>query len=237
LEGEKVPDTNFVLERPHPLKHKVKRAATIRRMTSEGMRGQLFVMLGASGVGKGTLREQLLAQNPMFYSVSWTTREQRPGELDGVHYHFRTRAEFEAELEHGAGFLEHAEFVGNFYGTPRAPVEAALGQGQNVMLEIEVLGALQVAQNSPEAILMFIAPPSLSELERRLRGRATESEERIQKRLSRATEEIRAARQFRYIVINDTLEVALSDLQAIVQAEGLNSERWSGEALERILQT
>ncbi|MBC7647445.1 MAG: guanylate kinase [Pseudopedobacter sp.] len=201
------------------------------------MRGQLFVMLGASGVGKGTLREQLLAQIPMFYSVSMTTREQRPGEIDGVHYHFRTRAEFENELEQGAGFLEHAEFVGNLYGTPRAPVEVALNRGENVMLEIEVLGAIQVAQNSPHAILMFIAPPSLSELERRLRGRATESEERIQKRLLRATEEIRAARQFRYIVVNDTLEQGLLDLVAIVQAEGLKSERWSGDALEGILRS
>jgi guanylate kinase len=206
-------------------------------MTSEGMRGQLFVMLGASGVGKGTLRERLLAQIPMFYSISWTTREQRLGEIDGVHYHFRTRAEFEYELEGGAGFLEHAEFVGNLYGTPRAPVEAALSRGENVMLEIEVVGAIQVAQNSPDAILVFIAPPSLSELERRLRGRATESEERIQKRLLRATEEIRAARQFRYIVVNDTLEQGLLDLVAIVQAEGLKSERWSVDALEGILKS
>ena len=116
-------------------------------------------------------------------------------------------------------------------------MEVALNRGENVMLEIEVLGAIQVAQNSPDAILMFIAPPSLSELERRLRGRATESEERIQKRLLRATEEIRAARQFRYIVVNDTLEQGLLDLVAIVQAEGLKSERWSGDALEGILRS
>ncbi|MBB6098927.1 guanylate kinase [Deinobacterium chartae] len=198
-------------------------------------RGLLFVMTGASGVGKGTIRARLLERVPMFYSISWTTREQRPGEVDGVDYHFRTREQFEAELLTGAGFLEHAEFVGNRYGTPRAPVEAALARGEHALLEIEVEGAMQVAAAAPEAVLIFIMPPSLSELRRRLVGRATETPERIERRLARAREEILAAHRFRYVVVNDRVERAVADLEALIRAEELRSTRWPQSELEGVI--
>ena len=137
-------------------------------------RGLLIVMTGASGVGKGTIRERWLADQDIFYSVSWTTSEARPGERDGIDYHFVSREVFQAEIDRN-GFLEHAEFVGNHYGTPIAPIEAALARGQDVVLEIEVLGAMQNKPRIPEAILVFIVPPIPTELRRRLEGRATET--------------------------------------------------------------
>ncbi|WP_221090152.1 guanylate kinase [Deinococcus aquaedulcis] len=182
-------------------------------------RGLLLVMTGASGVGKGTLRERWLAGQDVFYSTSWTTREARPGEEHGVHYVFVTPDDFEAKAQ-ANGFLEHAAFVGNRYGTPMEPIEAALSRGQDVILEIEVEGAMQVkARMGDEAILIFIMPPSLSELRRRLEGRATETPERIEKRLARAREEIREAHEFRYVVVNDDLDRAVDDLHAIQRAE------------------
>ncbi|GGR67807.1 guanylate kinase [Deinococcus seoulensis] len=182
-------------------------------------RGLLLVMTGASGVGKGTLRERWLAGQDVFYSTSWTTREARPGEQDGVDYVFVTPEAFEAKAQ-ADGFLEHAAFVGNRYGTPIEPIEAALSRGQDVILEIEVEGAMQVkARMGDEAILIFIMPPSLSELRRRLEGRATETPERIEKRLARAREEIREAHEFRYVVVNDDLDRALGELHAIQRAE------------------
>ena len=182
-------------------------------------RGLLIVITGASGVGKGTLRERWLAGQNVFYSTSWTTREARPGERDGVDYVFVTPQTFEAKAQQG-GFLEHATFVGNRYGTPVEPIEAALNRGQDVILEIEVEGAMQVgARMGEEAILVFIMPPSLSELRRRLEGRATETPERIEKRLARAREEIREAHEFRYVVVNDDLERAVAEMHAIQTAE------------------
>ncbi|MCD0168383.1 guanylate kinase [Deinococcus sp. 23YEL01] len=182
-------------------------------------RGLLLVMTGASGVGKGTLRERWLAGQDVFYSTSWTTREARPGEQDGVDYVFVTPGAFESKAQ-ADGFLEHAAFVGNRYGTPIEPIEAALSRGQDVILEIEVEGAMQVkARMGDEAILIFIMPPSLSELRRRLEGRATETPDRIEKRLARAREEIREAHEFRYVVVNDDLDRALGELHAIQRAE------------------
>jgi guanylate kinase len=197
--------------------------------------GLLYVITGASGVGKGTLIRELLLEQKMFYSISWTTRAARTGEQDGIHYHFRSPEAFTAELEQGAGFLEHAEFVGNRYGTPRGPVEAALARGEDVLLEIEVLGAMQVKASTPEAILIFIMPPTLQELRNRLVGRATESLERIEKRLTRAKEEIRSAHDFRYIVVNDQLETAVDEIRSIVIAEKLRSQRWQQSELEELL--
>jgi guanylate kinase len=182
-------------------------------------RGLLLVMTGASGVGKGTLRERWLTGQDVFYSTSWTTREARPGEQDGVDYVFVTPEAFESKAQ-ADGFLEHAAFVGNRYGTPIEPIEAALSRGQDVILEIEVEGAMQVkARMGDEAILIFIMPPSLSELRRRLEGRATETPDRIEKRLARAREEIREAHEFRYVVVNDDLDRALGELHAIQRAE------------------
>lgn len=182
-------------------------------------RGLLIVITGASGVGKGTLREQWLAGQNVFYSTSWTTREPRPGEVDGRDYVFVSPAEFLEKAQQG-GFLEHAQFVGNHYGTPIEPIQAALERGQDVILEIEVEGAMQVKNRMGEqAILIFIMPPSLTELRRRLTGRATETPERIEKRLARARDEIREAHAFRYVIVNDDLDRAVQELLAVQQAE------------------
>lgn len=199
-------------------------------------RGLLLVMTGASGVGKGTIRQELEKIEDYHYSISWTTRESRPGEEHGVHYFFKTRDEFESEIHSGMGFLEHAEFVGNRYGTPRAAVEEQLQKGRNVLLEIEVQGAMQVKQAMPEAILIFIMPPSLTELKNRLVGRATEPLEKIEKRLAKATSEILMAHEFKYCVLNDNVTRAVEDIQAIIRAERLSALRLTAEELQAIVQ-
>jgi guanylate kinase len=215
-------------------------AATLeRQMTDEKQhqprpRGLLIVMTGASGVGKGTLRELWLAEQDVFYSVSWTTRTPRPGERPGQDYHFVDAQDFLTGIGQ-EGFLEHAEFAGNHYGTPRGPIEAALARGQDVILEIEVKGAMQVRQSTDEAILVFIMPPSLTELRRRLEGRATENPDQIERRLSRAREEILEAHAFDYVVMNDDLTRAVADMHAIQRAERSRSERLSPETLGEIV--
>lgn len=195
-------------------------------------RGLLIVMTGASGVGKGTLREQWLKDQDVFYSTSWTTREPREGEVNGREYVFVTPEEFLTKASQN-GFLEHAQFVGNHYGTPIEPIEAALDRGQDVVLEIEVEGAMQVKERmGEEAVLVFIMPPSLTELRRRLTGRATETPDRIEKRLTRATDEIREAHRFRYVVVNDDLDRAVREMRAVQQAERAAQKRredWTPE--------
>ncbi|WP_102126120.1 guanylate kinase [Deinococcus planocerae] len=205
-------------------------------------RGLLLVITGASGVGKGTLRERWLAGQDVFYSTSWTTREARPGERDGLDYVFVTPEVFLDQARQG-GFLEHAQFVGNHYGTPAQPIEAALARGQDVVLEIEVEGAMQVKERmGDEAILVFIMPPSLTELRRRLVGRATETPERIEKRLARAVGEITHAHAFRYVIVNDDLDRAVAELHAVQRAERarqLPEEEWTPEdhAAARLAET
>lgn len=182
-------------------------------------RGILFVMTGASGVGKDTIRSAaapFLAE--MVYSISATTRGQRPGEQHGVQYYFIGREQFE-EMIAGQALLEYADYVGDYYGTPVAPVKEALARGQDVLLELELVGARQVKKRMPEAVMLFIAPPSLEELERRLRGRGTDSEEKMQKRLARAREEIRALREFDYLIVNDEVGRAVTELESIIRAE------------------
>lgn len=196
-------------------------------------RGNLFVMTGASGVGKGTIRGRLLEYHRMYYSISMTTRPPRPGERHGVDYYFVSKAEFESRIAQN-GFLEWAQYVDDYYGTPREPVEEALNNGQDVLLEIEVQGALQVKQTLPEAILVFIIPPSLSELRRRLLVRGTDSLAKIRKRLERAVEEIGMADRFKYVLVNDQLDKAVSDFAAIIQAERLLQPRMT-EAIARAL--
>lgn len=205
-------------------------------------RGLLIVMTGASGVGKGTLRERWLAGQDVFYSTSWTTREPRPGEVDGRDYVFVSAEDF-LEKARASGFLEHAQFVGNHYGTPIEPIEAALARGQDVVLEIEVEGAMQVKERvGDQAILIFIMPPSLTELRRRLTGRATETPERIERRLARARDEIREAHAFRYVIVNDDLGRAVQELRAVQRTERAQqrpSGEWSAEdhAASRLAQT
>lgn len=213
---------------------KLSQQTTISTVTGHPQRGLLIVMTGASGVGKGTLREKWLKDQSVFYSMSWTTREARSGERPGLDYHFVSAEQFESHAQ-ASGFLEHAEFVGNRYGTPRGPIDEALSRGQDVILEIEVLGAMQVAAHSEEAILIFIMPPSLSELRKRLEGRATETPDRIEKRLARAREEILEARHFRYVVVNDDLDRAVDDLYAIQRAERLKAAHLNDLVLQSIV--
>ena len=186
--------------------------------------GILFVMTGASGVGKDTIRQAALPDiGNMQYSISATTREKRVGEVEGKHYYFYDKDKFKTAIEAG-NMLEHAEYVGDFYGTPRQPVEKALAAGQDMLLELELVGARQVKEAMPKAVMVFIAPPSLVELERRLRGRGTDSEDKIQKRLARAREEIKAVREFDYVVVNDVLAKAVDEFASVIKAERAKSQ-------------
>lgn len=182
-------------------------------------KGKTFIICGPSGVGKGTVVSRLLETDPtLYFSVSATTRAPRAGEADGVHYHFLTRERFQEWIDAG-DFLEHAQFVGNFYGTPRRYVDEAMDQGRDVLLDIEIQGAEQIHQKRPEAVRIYIAPPSWEELERRLTGRGTEDTEKIRSRLARGREEFAAARDFDYLVINDTVDHAVAEIRAIMTAE------------------
>jgi guanylate kinase len=198
-------------------------------------RGILFVMTGASGVGKDTIRQAALPDmDNLFYSISATTRERRPGEVHGKQYYFYDKATFERMLAED-GLLEHAEYVGDYYGTPAKPVYDALQRGEDVLLELELVGARKVKERLPEAIMLFIAPPTLIELERRLRGRGTDSEEKIQKRLARAREEIKAVKEFDYVVVNDMLAVAAETFKSIIHAERARSKHLSQQDIARFL--
>jgi len=182
-------------------------------------RGKTFIICGPSGVGKGTVVARLLASNPnLYFSVSATTRQPRHGEVDGVHYHFLSREQFQQWIAEDA-FLEHAEFVGNYYGTPKKYVDAAMDQGRDVILDIEIQGAEQVHQQRPEAVRIYVAPPSWAELERRLIGRGTEDMEKVRSRLERGKQEFAAASSFDYFVINDTVDNAVTEISAIMLAE------------------
>ena len=182
-------------------------------------KGKTFIICGPSGVGKGTVVARLLASDPtLYFSVSATTRAPRPGEVDGVHYHFLTMEQFEKWIDEDQ-FLEHAQFVGNRYGTPRLYVDKAMDQGRDVLLDIEIQGADQVKRKRPETVRIYVAPPSWAELERRLSSRGTDSQEKIQKRLVRAKVEFQTAHTYDYFVINDSVENAVRELEAIMTAE------------------
>lgn len=192
-------------------------------------------MTGASGVGKDTIRQAALPDiDNLFFSISATTRTRRPGEVHGKHYFFYQHETFKEMIEKDA-LLEYAEYVGDFYGTPAEPVEQALAAGRDVLLELELQGARKVKERLPQAIMIFIAPPSLSELERRLRGRGTDSEERIQKRLSRAREEIRAVKEFDYVVVNDMLATAVRDFCSIIYAERARTQQLGDKDIRNFL--
>jgi guanylate kinase len=182
------------------------------------MEGTLFVVAAPSGAGKSTLVNALLEREPAIsLSISHTTRPPRPGEQYGRHYYFVERAEFEREIADGI-FLEHAEVHGNLYGTSRTTVSDLLCQGRDVLLEIDWQGARQIRKSKPDCVSVFILPPSRLELERRLRGRASDSAEVIERRLHNSREEIAHAQEFDYIIVNDGFDDALGDLQAIVRA-------------------
>lgn len=180
--------------------------------------GKLYVISGSSGVGKGTIIKEFLKKHPEFkLSVSSTTRAPREGEVHGVNYFFISKEEFTERAENG-DFLEWAEFSGNMYGTSKDYVQKTLSEGHNLILEIDTKGALNVKSILPESVLIFILPPSMEELEARLRGRKTESEEAIQKRLESTKLEIENSKKFDHKIVNDNLDKALADLESVVLA-------------------
>ena len=188
-------------------------------------RGLLIVFSGPSGSGKGTvLSEALKRSDDLVVSVSATTRAPREGEIDGVNYHFYDKEKF-LNLVSDNGFLEWACFCENYYGTPRAYVEKMLDEGKNVVLEIEVQGAMKIKQKCPDALFIFNLPPSTEILEQRLRGRGTDSEEVINKRLETAKWEISQAQKYDYVVVNDVLEDAVDEFLAIIKGEKCNVKR------------
>ncbi len=188
-------------------------------------KGRLFVVSGPSGVGKGTVISKMMKKDPSLWkSVSATTRKPREGEVDGVDYYFVERSDFERAAE-GGGFLEWAEYSGNLYGTPASSVQAHLDAGENVILEIEVQGAMQVRKSAPEAVLVFVKPPSMDELERRLRGRGSESEEAMASRLEAARMELSREMEYDYVFVNDDVDTTVDEmLDCIANAGGQPQE-------------
>lgn len=187
--------------------------------------GLLIVLSGPAGVGKGTVCTALRSRMPeLVYSVSATTRQPRPGEIDGVNYFFKSREQFLQMIDHDA-MLEHAEYVGNFYGTPRDFVDETLASGKNVILEIEVQGAMKVKDKFPEAVMVFLLPPSLAELKARITGRGTETLDTINTRMNVAVEELSLLSQYDYAVMNDEIDTACDKIRSIILAENCRRER------------
>ena len=192
-------------------------------------RGLLIVFSGPSGVGKGTVRQEIFStpDHKFEYSVSMTTRAQRPGEVDGKDYFFRSREEFEELIRNGQ-MLEYAEYVGNYYGTPLTYVNETLDKGIDVFLEIEVQGALQVKKKVPDAVFIFLTPPDLNELQERLVGRGTDSEEVIAQRIERAREEIALMSEYDYAIVNDEVPLAAERVKRVIEAEHFLVDRVIG---------
>lgn len=181
-------------------------------------KGKLFVFSGPSGTGKGTIVKELLKSPDTWFSVSCTTRAPREGEIDGVHYFFVTQEKYDQMIEEG-GFLEHASIYNNSYGTPKAPALEAMEQGKDVILDIEMQGAFQIKEAYPDAILVFVLPPSLKELSNRIHHRGTETEEQIQVRMATTLQEIEQLPKYHYFLINDDLDRAVEDAKSIIKAE------------------
>ena len=187
-------------------------------------KGLILVISGPSGAGKGTVRNELLKNSDFVFSVSATTRDPRPGEVRDVDYHYITREEFEGKIERGE-MLEYTRYSGEYYGTVLAEATAVIESGRNLILEIEVEGAMNVKRNYPDAILIMLLSPSFAEQERRLRARATETEEKIAKRLARTHEEMEYFSNYDYVVCNDVVEDCAAQIRAIVQVEGYSTKR------------
>lgn len=189
-------------------------------------KGLLIIISGPAGSGKGTIVSRLRELAPFDFSVSATTRSPRPGEQHGVHYYFVDKADFESKIREGE-MLEYAQYVGNYYGTPKKPVEDALNEGKNIILDIEVQGALQIKEKMPEAIMIYVLPPDYETLLARIRGRGTETEEVIQKRMNQAKNEIQTFPSYDYVVINRDggIERAAQDILSILYAEKMRTVR------------
>ena len=196
-------------------------------------KGRLIVFSAPSGCGKGTMLEEILKDERFAVSVSATTRSPREGEKDGVNYHFLSREDFEQRIADGK-FIEHAEYCQNLYGTLVSEVDGRLEQGLNVILEIEPQGAMKIREKRPDAMFIFIVPPSVNELRRRLKKRGTESDEVIEERVSKAAWEISQAEKYDYVIVNDALEDAISDFFAVIRGEQLKTE-FSGNIIEEVL--
>jgi len=188
--------------------------------------GLLIVLSGPAGVGKGTVCSALRSQMPdIVYSVSATTRQPRQGEVEGVNYFFKSREQFQDMIARDA-LLEHAEYVGNYYGTPREFVDKTLASGKDVILEIEVQGALKVKEKFPEAIFVFLLPPSLDELKQRITGRGTETQDIINTRMNVAVEEMNLLRHYDYAVMNDEIDAACDRIRSIIIAEHCRKDKF-----------
>ncbi len=195
-------------------------------------KGLLLVVSAPSGCGKGTILGEILKDDSFYYSISATTRAPREGEQDGVNYHFITKEEFEQRIAQG-GMLEYAQYCGNYYGTPKKEVEQMRDAGRDVILEIEVAGAMKVRARCPDAVFLFIAPPSVEELRRRLNKRGTEAAEVIEERVSQAARELSYANRYDYIIVNGELEKAIQDFRTVVRAEKLRTK--NGNKIDEVL--
>ena len=182
-------------------------------------KGLLIVISGASGTGKGTVCKKILSDLPeVAYSISATTRTPRPGEVDGREYYFLSKDEFQTWIAEEK-FLEYANVYGNFYGTPINKIEERLNRGEDIILEIDVQGALSVKRKCPEGVYIFLLPPSLEELKNRIEGRGTETPDSLERRLANAVAEIQIGREYNYVVVNDTIDNASAQIKAILTAE------------------
>lgn len=195
-------------------------------------KGLLLVVSAPSGCGKGTILGEILKDDSFYYSISATTRAPREGEQDGVNYHFITKEEFKQRIAQG-GMLEYAQYCGNYYGTPKKEVEQMRDAGRDVILEIEVEGAMKVRALCPDAVFLFIAPPSVEELRRRLNKRGTEAAEVIEERVSQAARELSYADRYDYIIVNGELEKAIQDFRTVVRAEKLRTK--NGNKIDEVL--
>ena len=196
-------------------------------------KGLLIVVSAPSGCGKGTILGEVLKEDNFYYSVSATTRCPREGEVNGINYHFISKEEFQERIDSN-GMLEYAEYCGNYYGTPRKEVEQMRLDGKDVILEIEVKGAMKVRTLCPDAIFVFIAPPSVKELERRLRKRGTETDDVIAKRVSEAANELTYAPKYDYLIVNGALEKAVDDFKTVIKAEKLKA-CYATEILDEVI--